>query len=159
MLDSKINEIPIVRKIDELGRMVLPAEFRILLEIQTGDILSISLENEGNKDLIKLKKCPYEDIKSELFAKKVDELGRIVLPQQIRSVMDIEEKDDLEVFLDEEKKCILIQKKIYCCMFTGSIEKLVEYKGKIVSKEAINKLIELYNKKYGDDNICIGALK
>ena len=42
-------------------------------------------------------------MKSTGVVRKVDELGRIVLPISIRQTMDINEKDSLEIFTDENK--------------------------------------------------------
>ena len=47
-------------------------------------------------------------MKSTGVVRKVDELGRIVLPISIRQTMDINEKDPLEIFIDENR--IILQK-------------------------------------------------
>ena len=64
----------IVRKIDELGRIVIPKEYRNTLDVQNGDAVEISCEG----DFVKVKKfsnacilCSAEDGLSEMFGKKL----------------------------------------------------------------------------------------
>jgi transcriptional pleiotropic regulator of transition state genes len=80
-------------------------------------------------------------MKSTGIVRKVDELGRIVLPSELRKTMGIEEKDSLEIFIEESK--IILRKYEPSCVFTGNMENLIEYKGKKVSKEAIIALASL----------------
>ena len=47
-------------------------------------------------------------MKSTGIVRKVDELGRIVLPVEMRRMLDIAERDELEIYL--EKDCIILQK-------------------------------------------------
>lgn len=42
-------------------------------------------------------------MKSTGIVRKVDELGRIVLPKELRNTLEIKEKDPLEIFVDEDK--------------------------------------------------------
>ena len=42
-------------------------------------------------------------MKSTGIVRKVDELGRIVLPIELRRNLDINEKDALEIFVDDDK--------------------------------------------------------
>ena len=67
-------------------------------------------------------------MKSTGIVRKVDELGRIVLPIELRRSMDINEKDALEIFVDDDK--IILKKYQPADIFTGSMEDLVDYKGK-----------------------------
>ncbi|OON91660.1 MAG: AbrB family transcriptional regulator [Candidatus Epulonipiscium fishelsonii] len=80
-------------------------------------------------------------MKSTGIVRKVDELGRVVLPIEIRRNLDINEKDPLEIFIDEEK--IILKKYQPADIFTGSMKELVEYKGKKISRETIIELAEL----------------
>jgi transcriptional pleiotropic regulator of transition state genes len=74
-------------------------------------------------------------MKSTGIVRKVDELGRIVLPIELRKVLHIEVRDALEIFVDEGK--IILKKYEPADIFTGSMEDLIEYKGKKVSKQSI----------------------
>jgi transcriptional pleiotropic regulator of transition state genes len=80
-------------------------------------------------------------VKSTGIVRKVDELGRIVLPIELRRSMDINEKDALEIFVDDDK--IILKKYQPADIFTGSMEDLVDYKGKKVSKATIIELAKL----------------
>ena len=73
--------------------------------------------------------------------RKLDELGRIVLPVEIRKTLNIKERDDLEISLEGEK--IVLQKCDQCDVFTGSKENLLDYKGKKISKDTVLELAKL----------------
>lgn len=80
-------------------------------------------------------------MKSTGIVRKVDELGRIVLPIELRRNMGIEIKDSLEIFVDENM--IILKKYEPADIFTGSMEDLVDYKGKKVSRATILELARL----------------
>ena len=74
-------------------------------------------------------------MKSTGIVRKVDELGRIVLPIEMRRTLGIDVKDALEMFA--EKDSIVMKKYSPSCVFCGSIEGNIEYKGKRVCKSCI----------------------
>lgn len=60
-------------------------------------------------------------MKSTGIVRKLDQLGRIVIPKELRKVVDINERDPLEIFIDEE---LIILKKYQAknaCIVTGEI--------------------------------------
>ena len=65
-------------------------------------------------------------MKSTGIVRKVDELGRVVLPIELRRNMGIEIKDSLEIFVDENT--IILQKYEPADIFTGSMDDLIDYK-------------------------------
>lgn len=65
-------------------------------------------------------------LKSTGVVRKVDELGRIVIPIELRRTMGIEEKDALEIYVDSEK--IILKKYEPACIFCGNAEEVVNYK-------------------------------
>ncbi len=73
--------------------------------------------------------------------RRLDELGRITLPMELRKSMNLQEKDPLQIFVDGNR--IILQKCVPCDIFTGSTENLVEYEGKKVSRESILALANL----------------
>ncbi|NLI57948.1 MAG: AbrB/MazE/SpoVT family DNA-binding domain-containing protein [Clostridium sp.] len=77
-------------------------------------------------------------MKSTGIVRRVDELGRVVLPIELRRNMDINEKDALEIFVDDDT--IILKKYQPADIFTGSMEDLIDYKGKKVSKATIIEL-------------------
>ena len=80
-------------------------------------------------------------MKATGVVRRVDELGRVVLPCELRRVMHIKDRDSLEVFVDEDR--IVLKKYEPACTFTGSADDLIEYKGRKVSKQAIEEMTEL----------------
>lgn len=77
-------------------------------------------------------------MKSTGIVRKVDELGRIVLPIELRRNLDIEERDPVEIYLDGDK--IVLQKYEPACLFCGSSLGLVKYRGKNVCQECARNL-------------------
>ena len=80
-------------------------------------------------------------MKSTGIVRKVDELGRVVLPIELRRNLDINEKDSLEIFVDDEK--IILKKYEPADIFTGNMDNLIDYKGKKVAKATIIELAQL----------------
>lgn len=79
-------------------------------------------------------------MKSTGIVRKVDDLGRIVLPKELRKVLNINEKDPLEIFV--EGNFVMLQKYELNCVFCGSTDEIISYKGKNL---CANCLAELKN--------------
>lgn len=69
-------------------------------------------------------------IKSTGIVRKVDELGRVVIPIELRRTLGIDEKDALEIYVDHEK--IILKKYEPACVFCGNAEDVTVFKGKNV---------------------------
>ncbi|QUL58112.1 AbrB/MazE/SpoVT family DNA-binding domain-containing protein [Paenibacillus tritici] len=82
-------------------------------------------------------------MKATGIVRKVDELGRIVIPIELRRTMGIDIKDPLEIFVDGEK--IILRKYEPTCIFSGSAENLINFKGKMVSKDVLDELISSFD--------------
>ncbi len=67
-------------------------------------------------------------MKSTGIVRKVDELGRVVIPIELRRTLNIEEKDSLEIYVDGEH--IILKKCEPACIFCGNAKDVVQYKGK-----------------------------
>ena len=67
-------------------------------------------------------------MKSTGIVRKVDELGRVVLPIEIRRTHDIAERDEIEIFMENDR--IILQKYQPSCIFCTSSESLVVYQRK-----------------------------
>jgi transcriptional pleiotropic regulator of transition state genes len=80
-------------------------------------------------------------MKATGVVRRVDELGRVVIPCELRRVMHINDRDSLEVFVDGDR--IILKKYEPACTFTGSADELVEYMGRKISKNAIREMAEL----------------
>lgn len=80
-------------------------------------------------------------VKSTGITRKVDELGRVVLPIEVRRLMGIEEKDGLEIFVDEDCGRIIFEKASKMCLKCQSKENLTEIKsGFYLCESCIHKL-------------------
>lgn len=77
-------------------------------------------------------------MKSTGVVRKVDELGRIVLPISIRQTMDINEKDPLEIFIDENR--IILQKYHPACVFCNNADRIVYFNNKRICEDCLEKI-------------------
>ena len=67
-------------------------------------------------------------MKSTGIVRKVDELGRVVLPIELRRNLNIEEKDALEIYVDGNT--VILKKYEPDCIFCGNAKDIVNFKGK-----------------------------
>lgn len=79
-------------------------------------------------------------MKSTGIVRKIDKLGRIVLPKELRMTLNINEKDALEIFVDNSM--IVLKKYEPACMFCGKMDDIVNYKGYNICKECVEKIHE-----------------
>ena len=77
-------------------------------------------------------------MKSTGIVQKVDELGRIVLPIELRRTLDISEKDALEIYVEGDR--IILQKDQAACVFCDGGKNLKEFKGRKICADCLNKL-------------------
>ncbi|MCC8181968.1 MAG: AbrB/MazE/SpoVT family DNA-binding domain-containing protein [Clostridiales bacterium] len=77
-------------------------------------------------------------MKSTGIVRKVDELGRIVLPIELRRTMEISEKDALEIYVDGSS--IVLRKYQPSCIFCGNAKNVVPYKGKNICPACLKQL-------------------
>ena len=75
------------------------------------------------------------------IVRRIDDLGRFVLPMELRRMLHIKERDSMEVFVDEDM--IILRKYEPACLFTGTTDDLVEYGNRRVSKAAIYELAQI----------------
>ncbi len=74
------------------------------------------------------------------IVRKVDELGRIVLPIELRRTLGIEEKDRIEIFVDGES--IILRKYQPGCIFCDNAKDIINYKGKNICPDCIRAMNE-----------------
>lgn len=75
-------------------------------------------------------------MKATGIVRKLDELGRMVLPVELRRTFEITEKDGLEIFVEKDR--VILRKYEPGCIFCGSNDELTNFKGKNVCKECIS---------------------
>jgi len=128
----------IVRKVDQLGRIVIPKELRRTLKIvEIEDSMEIYIE----ESMIILKKySPDSGVTG--VVRRVDQLGRIVLPIELRRRLDIiEERDALEIYVDEDS--IILKKYEPACIFCGNARNVFVFKTKNICPSCLDELKEL----------------
>ena len=79
-------------------------------------------------------------MKATGIVRKIDELGRVVLPIELRRTMNLEVKDPVEIFLDGES--IVLRKYEAACLFCGSTHNLSLFRGKQICSECLRQLRE-----------------
>ena len=80
-------------------------------------------------------------MKSTGIVRKLDELGRITLPIELRRTLGVGERDPLEIYVDEDK--IIFTKYEPTDIFTGEKNELFDFCGKKVSKDSIVQLAKI----------------
>jgi len=80
-------------------------------------------------------------MKSTGIVRKVDELGRIVIPIELRRTLDIEEKDSLEIYMNETS--IVLKKYEPACIFCGNSKNVTVYKGKNICPKCLDEIRNL----------------
>lgn len=77
-------------------------------------------------------------MKSTGIVRQVDDLGRIVLPIELRRTFDLKERSFIEIYTDED--AIVLKKFQRTCVFCGSPEDISEYKGKSICQKCLAEL-------------------
>ena len=80
-------------------------------------------------------------MKSTGIVRKVDELGRIVLPIELRRTLDIAERDELEIYLDDDK--VILKKYEPSCVFCGNAKNVVRVHDKNVCEDCLAEMKKL----------------
>lgn len=80
----------IVRKIDELGRIVIPIEYR--KKITSDKVINVAINSVENYIVIEILDDEQED------SQKLDELGRVLIKMKLRNLLEWKEKDSIEIW-------------------------------------------------------------
>lgn len=84
-------------------------------------------------------------MKATGIIRKVDELGRIVIPMELRNKLKIKEKDPLEIFV--EGSSIILKKYEDTCIFCKSNKNLISYNDKLICSNCAKNILNLSLKK------------
>ncbi len=84
-------------------------------------------------------------MKSTGIVRRVDELGRVVIPIELRNKFNISEKDPIEIYVDGSS--IILKKYEQNCIFCGNTKKLIDYKGKLICSKCAKNLSDLNSKE------------
>ena len=82
-------------------------------------------------------------MKNTGIVRKVDELGRIVIPIEIRKKLEIAEKDDMEIYTEGDK--IILKKVVNSCILCGNNKKLNMVDDKLICDKCIDKIVKAMN--------------
>ena len=96
-------------------------------------------------------------MKSTGIVRKVDELGRVVIPIELRRTLGIDVKDALEIYVDAEK--IVLKKYEPSCTFCGSSEDVVTYKGKNLCRHCLGDMEQIYMSNRKDKALPASAAR
>ena len=77
-------------------------------------------------------------MKSTGIVRRIDELGRVVLPIEIRKNLSLSSKDAVEIFVNEDT--IILKKYEPACIFCGSLDDAQIFRGKIICEKCLEEL-------------------
>lgn len=77
-------------------------------------------------------------MKATGVTRKLDDLGRIVLPIELRRVLDLKEDDSLAIYV--EGTDIILKKYVPGCIFCGEVTGAKDFKGKKVCPNCANEM-------------------
>lgn len=138
-LESIIKELEskgiegIIRRIDELGRMVIPVDYRVgdlsgeitLYLHVVGEYVILSKENENQSGV----------------AREIDGIGRVTIKLETREKVNWEEKDHIAVWC--YNGYIIMKKVEEKCVFCKAKKKLAKYMGKLICRKCKSNLVQV----------------
>ena len=84
-------------------------------------------------------------MKATGIVRNIDELGRIVIPKEIRRKLGIANNDPVEIYVEGEK--IFLMKYHPACHFCGSTENISDFKGKVICRTCAYEAEESFRSK------------
>lgn len=128
----------IVRKLDHLGRIDIPIEYRRSLKYAEQEGLDLYIES----NVIHLKKGQ---------GRRIDKVGRYVIPKEVRTTLSFGERQELDIFIVGDELCI---QKVGCEWCNAS-DNLIEIEGHLLCREHVHKVSSYWN-DYKDSTIKVG---
>lgn len=80
-------------------------------------------------------------MKSTGIVRRIDELGRVVLPKELRRTLGVDSRDEVEIYVNGDK--IMVRKYEPACTFCGESENVIEF----MNRKVCHKCIELMPRK------------
>ena len=84
------------------------------------------------------------------ITRKIDKLGRMVIPIELRESLGLDEDTKVEIFINPEEKALILKKYERGCSFCGEMKDNVKYKGKKICESCAE---ELYYKAEGKEEL------
>lgn len=78
---------------------------------------------------------------NHMIIRKIDDLGRIVLPIEIRKLLDIEEREEMEISIEDDR--VILKKHTPSCVFCGNTRRLIKHHDKWVCDTCIKRIQSL----------------
>ena len=128
----------IVRRIDDLGRLVFPIEIRRILGIVEGDKIEIYV---ADNKIVCRKYVPEVGQLATSVVRPVDSLGRTVIPMEVRKMLSLPLKAAMQIFVDGDS--IVLKEYEEKCVFCASAEDLVDFKNKRICSACKEQLAKL----------------
>ena len=79
-------------------------------------------------------------MKSTGIVRRVDELGRVVLPIELRRTLDIELRNPLEIYVEGDM--VILKKYEPACIFCGEAKDVSDFKGKNICAQCVQEIAE-----------------
>lgn len=128
----------IIRRIDDLGRLVFPIEIRRILDIEVGDKMEIYV---ADNTIVCKKYVPSVSQMATSIVRPLDVLGRTVIPMELRKMLSLPHKAAMQIFVEGD--AIILKEYEEKCVFCGSSADLLDFKNKricAVCKEQLARL-------------------
>ena len=77
-------------------------------------------------------------MKSTGIVRKIDDLGRIVLPIEQRRILEIGDRDSLEIFIEDNM--LILKKYQPACIFCGNAKDVMTFKGRNIGPNCIHEI-------------------
>lgn len=77
-------------------------------------------------------------MKATGIVRRIDNLGRVVLPIELRRIFDLNREDPVEIYVQDD--CIILKKYQKSCIFCDNHENVKDFKGKNVCKNCVSEL-------------------
>ena len=77
-------------------------------------------------------------MKSTGIVRKIDELGRIVLPMELRKTLNIQIKDPIEIYVEGDS--VVLKKYEPTCIFCGDVTNVTSFKDKNICEQCKKQL-------------------
>jgi len=77
-------------------------------------------------------------MKATGIVRRIDELGRVVLPVELRRTLELEVRDPVEIFVEND--AIVLRKYLPACVFCGGARNVTAFRGKLICSECRKQL-------------------
>ena len=74
-------------------------------------------------------------MKATGIVRRLDQLGRIVIPKELRITFDLKENDPVEIFV--EGSDIVLRKYQPSCIFCNDASDIIQYNGKNICRKCL----------------------